>query len=190
LRKYCFKGIIFFIFFEGNVEEFTFYTLLELKLFFSHNVLHKGVNTLLSVFWFAVIFFSFAVLPFCFFCYGRKIKYLVEDCRPIAFSLIAATIDLGLVPLASGLIHSLFLEQLWPITVLLIAMELFWAMARVWFLQRRLYVHNARICIQITAGMLRISLLVTLYLYEQNGSSLMSDIHFLVALCYILLWVA
>jgi hypothetical protein len=49
------------------------------------------------------------VLPFCFFCYGRRIKYLVEDCRPIALSLIAATVDSGVVPLASGFIHALFL---------------------------------------------------------------------------------
>ena len=144
---------------------------------------------MLAAFWFAVVFFSLAVLPFCFFCYGRKIKYLVEDCRPIALSLIAATVDSGVVPLASGFIHAFFLEQLWPTTVLLVAMELIWALLRALFLQKHLYIHNVRIFIQITVSLLRVCLLVTLYLYEQSGSSLMNDIHFLVVFSYIFLWI-
>lgn len=171
------------------MEEFTFYALLELKLFFSATFLHKWVNALLAAFWFAVIFFSFAVLPFCFFCYGRKIKYLMEDFRPMTLSLIAASIDSGAVPLVSGFIHAFFLKKLWETTVLLVLMELTWAVVRGWFIQRRLYVHNARIFIQIAVGLLRVCLLITLYLFEQNGSSMMNDIHFFVVCSYIVFWI-
>lgn len=60
VRKYSFCGIFFIMLLDGNVESITYFTMRELRIFFSANPAHKITNILILYFYFTV----------CFICVG------------------------------------------------------------------------------------------------------------------------
>jgi len=77
-RKYSFYAIIFFMVFEGNVEQFAFDIFCELKLFMSINFTHKVANVVILLILFVIIIFSVSSLLWMKFHYKKLVKYFVE----------------------------------------------------------------------------------------------------------------
>lgn len=57
-RKYSFCGLLLVIFYEGNMEQFSFYFFLEVQQFFSLSGFHKITNVVLVLFFFIAIVFA------------------------------------------------------------------------------------------------------------------------------------
>ena len=81
IRKYAFAGILLFIIYEGNIEQFAFYFFTECKNLFSFNFPHKIANVLMIYFFFILIVFSVAGLLFFTYHYRKLVKYFMEDSK-------------------------------------------------------------------------------------------------------------
>ena len=81
IRKYAFYGILLFIIYEGNIEQFAFYFFSECKNLFSFNFSHKIANVLMIYFFFFLIIFSVGGLLFFTFHYRKLVKYFLEDSK-------------------------------------------------------------------------------------------------------------
>jgi hypothetical protein len=74
-RKYYFFGILLFMFFEGNIEQYCFYFFEEFSLFFSANFTHKLMNIFLLLFFFVTVFMCVGSYIWFKAYYEKKAKY-------------------------------------------------------------------------------------------------------------------
>ena len=77
IRKYSFSGMLLFIIYEGNVEQFSFYFFNECRTLFSLNFSHKLANVALIFFFFFLIVFCVGGLLWFTFNYRKLVKYFL-----------------------------------------------------------------------------------------------------------------
>jgi hypothetical protein len=98
-------------------------------------------------------------------------------------------IESGIAPLVSACIHTIFLEQLFLLTALLVLMETAWIVVRAIFLWKKVFTCRTRAFIHVVNNFLRIFFLITLYLYENGGDeSTINDFHCFFMVSYLFLW--
>jgi hypothetical protein len=130
-RKYCFIGILLFMFFEGNIEQFSFYLFQELLLFFSANFAHKITNAVLLLLLYITIFMCVGCYFWMKSYYKRHAKYFTENYGLNLMGLICCSIDNGLICLCFGAVHSLMLPFPVAQLVLLMLLEVLWICGRI-----------------------------------------------------------
>jgi hypothetical protein len=188
-RKYCFLGLIFFMLFEGNLEEFVFYYFLECLTLFSANATHRLVNVFILSFGFMMFFYTFGCFFFFYYYYGKKGKCLFQDYRFTFYSFLAAAVESGIITFFSGAIQSLLFNDLLIETILLVSMEIQWIAIRIWLLHQSVYLFRRRVVINIIDNVLRIIFLLTLYWYQLGGDEyLQNNAHFCILFAYLGTW--
>lgn len=81
IRRYSLWGALFLVFYEGNMEQFSFYYFLELQNFFSISPLHKGTNIFVIFFFGIAVIFGVGGLIFFKYHYGKLAKYLIDESK-------------------------------------------------------------------------------------------------------------
>ena len=109
IRKYSFSGIFFFMLLDGNFESLTYFTMKQLRIFFSADSVHKITNILLLYFYFAVCFICVGSLLWMRCIYKSRIVYLLENRRESNLGLTCYIIDNGLIAVIFGTLHQLLL---------------------------------------------------------------------------------
>jgi hypothetical protein len=104
--------------------------------------------------------------------------------------LVSVSLESGIIPLCSAIIHTFFLEDLTSMTVCLVLMELSWFIIRLHFIYKGIFRCLAKAVIPAINNLLRILFLVTLYAF-QNGANetTMNYIHLLFMVSYLGLWI-
>lgn len=138
---------------------------MELRTFFSVSLTHKIINSVLLVFGLFTIYFVFGCLLFFYAYYKKNAKYFLEEYRFMIQSIIIVSIDSGVIPLISAVIHAFFLEDLRIQTVLLVLMELFWFWVRIKCALKGVFMCLGRTIIHLINNVLRIIFLVTLFCF-------------------------
>jgi hypothetical protein len=103
---------------------------------------------------------------------------------------LSCSVEKGIVPLLSAFIHFYFMEKLLTQTIFLVLMELAWILVKLYCLFKCIYLVKFRVFINLFNCLLRITLLVTLYLFSIGwNQNTMNKIHFYIGICYILFWI-
>lgn len=170
-RKYFFTGILLLMISEGNIQQFIFYILSELLLFYSGNLKHKMVNLFIIGFLFSIIFVTLA----CFFWfrayYCRKVRYLIEQSKSSLIGIVCSSIDRGLICLIFGVAHRILLN--FPNAQLLVLgiLQLIWITSRYIFLNRSVYHQKLLIFINTLSSMMRIIFQLTSFIYSHSSGA-------------------
>jgi hypothetical protein len=108
-RKYSFFSLIILMLFEGNIEQFSFCIMDEFLEFFSASFTHKGINVVIIVIFYFIVFFSTAFYLYCWYLHGKKMSYLTDNASLNFSGMIAYTFDRGIICLVLGSVHRLTL---------------------------------------------------------------------------------
>ena len=109
-RKYSFFGILIIMVMEGNIEQFTFYLLGELTIFFSACFTHRIVNIFIVFFFYLVFTTGFAIFIFFKICYKKHLNKFIENSKANWVGMIGYTIDRGVICIIFGAAHQLLLS--------------------------------------------------------------------------------
>jgi hypothetical protein len=130
-RKYYFLSVLLFMFFSGNIEQFSFYFFQELLLFFSAGIAHKIANVVLLF----LLYFTIFMCIGCYFWtksyYKKHARYFIDNYGLKLMGLICCSIDNGLMCLCFGAIHSLLLPFPRAQLIMLMLFESLWICERV-----------------------------------------------------------
>ena len=108
-RKYCFFGIMLLMICEGNIEQYAFFCLGELKALFCFTFFQKLGNLFVLLFSFLIIIGSTALYNTFWIVYAKAAKHLIDGVDLRWSSLMFFTLDKGFFCLLLGIIHSISL---------------------------------------------------------------------------------
>ena len=190
IRKYAFYGILLFIIYEGNIEQFAFYFFRECQNLFSFNFSHKISNVLMIYFFFLLIVFSVGGLLFFTFHYKKLIKYFLEDSKESNMgAVLFQSLERAIFPLAFGCVHALLLQHLFIQTIVLFVIESCYLASKMWVMRTVIPLYKFKVVMCALSSLVRLCFIVTFYLYEmQNYPGLINLVHKDLVILYIIFW--
>ena len=166
IRKYSFYGVLVFIMFEGNVEQFAFYFFAECRLLYSATPLHKLGRVFMLLFFFPLLVSSFCGITLSLVYYKKLVKYFMEDCRKVSLlAILLESLEKGIFPLLFGSVHALLLENLLAQTITLGAIEATYFFVKLITLGSGTAKYHFKVIILSLTSLLRLVLIATFYLY-------------------------
>lgn len=137
-RKFSLWAVLIIMIFDGNVEQITFFTFSEFKVFFVKCYNHKLLNTFILFFFFLLLFTVFGLIPWGKFHYKKKVKYLLDEKKDKGQVLWGVAFDRGILCYLFGATHFFFLGFPGLQLFILIFIETFWVIKKVYFIKRGL----------------------------------------------------
>ena len=195
-RKYSFYGSIFLLMVcEGNIEQFSFYVFGEFSTFFSANLSHKIVNCCILLFFFLVIFCSFAFYLWFWSIRRSQASYFVDNVELKFSSFLCYTIDRGAICFIFGALHQLLLPSPNFQLLALSICEIGWIITQIISINYGIYRCSMLVWLNILEGFLRIGLQFSSYLYTQsndpseNTSGISNVVHSKQILLFVIVWI-
>lgn len=137
-RKFSLWAVLLIMMFDGNIEQMTFFTFSEFRLFFSKCFRHKLLNTLILFFFFLLMFTVFGLLPWGKFHYKKKVKHLLDASKAKPQLLWGTTFDRGILCFIFGAVHFLFLNLPNLQLFALMLIEVLWILKKIYFIKKGL----------------------------------------------------
>ena len=190
IRKHSLWGVIIFIIFEGNVEQFAFYFFSECRLLYSATTVHKLGRSFMLLFFFFLLVSSVCGLTLFLVHYKKLVKYLMEDCRKVSLlAILLESLEKSVFPLLFGCVHALFLENLFVQTITIGAVEATYFCVKLVTLGSGTAKYHFKVVMLSLTSLLRLVLIATFYLYESNGNPhIINLIHHDIVWLYIICW--
>ena len=190
IRKYAFTGILLFIVYEGNVEQFAFFFFNECKTLFSVNLPHKLANVFMIYFFFLLIVFTIGGLLFFTFNYRKLVKYFMEDSKDVSFeAMLFESLELSIFPFVFGAVHALLLDNLYLQTIVLLIVEGLYLVVKLFTLRSLVTLFRFKAIMCAVTSLLRLCFIVSFYYYESSGHpTLVNSIHHDLVWMYVISW--
>jgi hypothetical protein len=170
LRKYCFGATLVWMYFDGNLEQLTFYFFGETTNLFSFRLFDKLYNFFVVLFGFAVLF-TFCLFLWWRYSYGRKSKYFLET-NPLLFSgFCAMGFDRGVICFLFGTTHYFLQNYIIVQLGALASLEFLWLASMMFHLQRQSYKNLLMVWLSIVECLLRLVFQMSLFLYNTSSDT-------------------
>lgn len=169
LRKFDIWGCLFVILFDGNIQQFAFYTTSEWKNTFFFLLGDKWAKIFTLYFGFSLVIVSVGGFLMAFAYYGKLNKYLVDNNRNNFAGVFFLMLQYGLRNLIFGMLHSILrpLPYLAMLKILILA-EFLFTLALIISFTLNIYKYAKFMWFYVLISFLRILLISTLAVdYEE-----------------------
>lgn len=162
-RKFDIWGCLFITLFDGNIQQFTFYSTSEWKNTFFFSVGDKCIKTFTVFFGFILVIISIGGFLVAFGLYGKLNKYLVDNNKNNLKGVFFILLQYGLRNFIFGILHSILRSLPYPtMIVILLSTELLFALLFVLSFTLKIYKMASFMWFYVLITFIRILLIFTL----------------------------
>lgn len=177
LRKFDIWGCLVITLFDGNIQQFAFYTASEWKNTFFFLLGDKCVKIFTIYFGFILVMVSVGGFLMAFAYYGKLNKYLVDNNKNSFAGVFFLLLQYGLRNFVLGVLHSILRPLPYPTMLkFLLTVELFFALVFILSFSLNIYKFAKFMWLYLLISFVRILLISTLALdYEYTNYEIIEN---------------
>ena len=141
------------------------------------------------LFFFVMLVFSVSGLTLFFVHYKKLVSYFMEDCKVISLkAILLESCEKSIFPLLFGCVHAILMDNILIQTITLVGIEFSYFMIKLLTLRSQITKVKFKVILFSLTSLLRLTLIITLYLYDKHPF-IINLIHHDIAWLYIISWV-
>jgi hypothetical protein len=143
------------------------------------------------VFGFFTVIISIGSILWFKSCYKKRIRYLIENKKNKMLGVYCHTMDSGIICFLFGATHQTLMLKPDIQLFLLLALEVFWMLHKLYFVKIRIYRKISIEWVMVQANFVRILFILTFYYYQhfpQEREIISNTVHCVLIVFFLFLW--